>query len=100
MPGPYACSYTAFTGSGRTLGSSTAAGGAGTSSSVAPVAEREWEGVDESKPTTSLQLRLADGTRSVARFNNTHRISDIRRFIRASRPELQVGRCFGHCMGD
>lgn len=25
----------------------------------------EWAGVDESNPTTSLQLRMADGTRMV-----------------------------------
>jgi hypothetical protein len=45
----------------------------------------EWEGVDESKPTTSLQLRLADGSRMVARFNTTHTVGDIRRFIHVSR---------------
>lgn len=32
-----------------------------------------------------LQLRLADGSRMVARFNTTHTVGDIRRFILASR---------------
>jgi hypothetical protein len=45
-----------------------------------------WGGVDEAAPTTSLQLRLADGSRLVARFNTTHTVGDVRRFIRAARP--------------
>ncbi|KAJ9528251.1 hypothetical protein QJQ45_014237 [Haematococcus lacustris] len=83
--------YTAFVGSGRTLGNSgpSASSEAGPSSSAAAsAAEGEWEGVNEAQPTTSLQLRLADGARLVARFNHSHRVSDIRRFIRASRPDM------------
>lgn len=30
---------------------------------------------------TSLQLRLHDGTRMVAKFNHTHTVGDIRQFI-------------------
>lgn len=61
--------------------------------------------VDQSKPTTSVQIRLADGTRSVllsyvtytlphttpslfirmvARMNHTHTVLDLRNFINAS----------------
>jgi len=43
--------------------------------------------VDQTKPTTSVQVRLADGTRLVARMNLTHRVGDLRSFINASRPE-------------
>ncbi|KDQ22597.1 hypothetical protein PLEOSDRAFT_53248 [Pleurotus ostreatus PC15] len=43
--------------------------------------------VDQSQPTTSVQIRLADGTRMVCRMNLTHTIQDIRNFINASRPE-------------
>ncbi|KAL0574230.1 protein phosphatase regulator [Marasmius crinis-equi] len=43
--------------------------------------------VDQSKPTTSVQVRLADGTRLVARMNLTHTVLDLRNFINASRPE-------------
>lgn len=32
-------------------------------------------------PTTSLQIRLVDGTRLVATFNQSHTIGDIRRYI-------------------
>mmetsp|Transcript_24272 Transcript_24272/g.53065 ORF Transcript_24272/g.53065 Transcript_24272/m.53065 type:complete len:285 (-) Transcript_24272:261-1115(-) len=84
--------YTAFQGSGRTLaGSGASSSSAATAAAQEQAAAGEWEGVNESQPTTSLQLRLADGSRMVARFNNTHKISDIRRFIRASRPEMTGG---------
>ena len=59
--------YNAFQGSGRTRAgpssSSGAAAAAAASSSAA--AQGEWAGVDETKPTTSLQLRMADGSRMV-----------------------------------
>lgn len=42
--------------------------------------------VDESQPFTSLQLRLLDGTRLVARFNHSHTVGDIRRFLERARP--------------
>jgi UBX domain-containing protein 1 len=42
--------------------------------------------VDETLPSTSIQLRLADGTRMVAHFNNSNTVNDIRSFIDASRP--------------
>ncbi|OEL22190.1 Plant UBX domain-containing protein 4 [Dichanthelium oligosanthes] len=52
--------------------------------------------VDDSLPSTSLQIRFADGSRLVARFNMSHTISDVRAFIDATRPEaseytLQAG---------
>jgi len=46
--------------------------------------------VDQTKPTTSVQVRLADGTRLVARMNLTHSVGDLRNFINASRPENNV----------
>ncbi|KAG2448631.1 hypothetical protein HYH02_006519 [Chlamydomonas schloesseri] len=82
-----------FTGTGRTLGASTSAGASTSTASAAAAAADasagEWKGVDESEPTTSLQLRLPDGSRMVARFNQgRHTVRDIRRFVRASRPDL------------
>ncbi|KAL5573426.1 hypothetical protein UlMin_023023 [Ulmus minor] len=82
-----------FQGVGRTLGgssdttSSTAseASAAATSLTTAPPPSVGLI-VDQSSPSTSLQLRLADGTRMVSRFNNHHTIRDIRSFIDASRP--------------
>ncbi|CAG8514580.1 1366_t:CDS:10 [Paraglomus brasilianum] len=79
-----------FSGSGQRLGSIV--GAVATSSSVSSPAssatptQRQTEfQLDESLPTTSIQVRLGDGTRMVARFNHTHTIGDIRNFINASR---------------
>lgn len=41
---------------------------------------------DPSLPSTKLQLRLADGTRLVAQFNNTQTVLDVRKFISSARP--------------
>ncbi|KAL3850901.1 hypothetical protein ACJIZ3_012783 [Penstemon smallii] len=75
-----------FQGVGRTLGSSSS-----TEEIVAaPVHSAPTPSVglvlDRSLPSTSIQLRLADGTRMVAHFNHHHTIADIRSFIDASRP--------------
>ncbi|KAL0094693.1 hypothetical protein F4703DRAFT_1820128 [Phycomyces blakesleeanus] len=43
--------------------------------------------VDASQPTTSIQIRLADGTRLVAKLNHTHTVGDIRQYIEASHPD-------------
>lgn len=44
--------------------------------------------IDDSVPTTKIQIRLADGSRLIQRFNSTHRILDVRDFIVQSRPEF------------
>ncbi|ELR61140.1 UBX domain-containing protein 2B, partial [Bos mutus] len=44
--------------------------------------------IDDSMPTTKIQIRLADGSRLIQRFNSTHRILDVRDFIVQSRPEF------------
>ncbi|KAJ1341805.1 hypothetical protein BSLG_003509 [Batrachochytrium salamandrivorans] len=43
--------------------------------------------VDPSQPSTSIQIRLGDGTRMVSKFNHTHTIQDVCSFVRASRPD-------------
>ena len=79
--------YVAFSGAGHTL-----AGGAGPSAAAPaasvppPPVAKEWTGPDDSRPTTSLQLRLADGSRLVARFNVDASLADVRAFIAAARP--------------
>ncbi|KAJ6629896.1 hypothetical protein B0H10DRAFT_1985755 [Mycena sp. CBHHK59/15] len=42
--------------------------------------------VDETQPTTSVQVRLADGTRLVARLNMTHTVGDLRAFVDSTNP--------------
>ncbi|XP_054579954.1 NSFL1 cofactor p47 isoform X3 [Eptesicus fuscus] len=44
--------------------------------------------IDESQPTTNIQIRLADGGRLVQKFNHSHRISDVRLFIVDARPAM------------
>lgn len=95
-PEPAKPRHLPFRGVGRTLGSSSsgseaagepiqATAAAASSRSTAPTPEIGLV-VDDSKPVTSIQLRLADGTRMVSRFNHHHTIRDIRAFIDASRP--------------
>ncbi|VVA98835.1 unnamed protein product [Arabis nemorensis] len=43
--------------------------------------------VDPAAPTTSIQLKLADGTTIVSKFNTHHTVRDIRGFIDESRPD-------------
>ncbi|WWD06508.1 hypothetical protein V865_004599 [Kwoniella europaea PYCC6329] len=57
-----------------------------TSTSAASISQNKFE-VDESKPTTSIQLRLGDGTRMVAKVNLTHTVGDLRNYVSAARPD-------------
>ncbi|ESK91829.1 p47 protein isoform c [Moniliophthora roreri MCA 2997] len=63
----------------------------GASSSSTPPTEKQSVAtkfeVDQTQPMTSVQIRLADGTRMVCRVNLTHTVLDLRNFINASRPE-------------
>ncbi|KAK4765172.1 hypothetical protein SAY86_026262 [Trapa natans] len=78
-----------FQGIGRTLGSSSSAtpeppnGSTTFTSDPAPSASVT---VNNSLPVTSIQIRLADGTRLIVQFNHHHTINDIRAFIDTSRP--------------
>lgn len=80
---------------GRTLGSSSTTPAAAaaeptvgtTPNSTGPTTPSSMDlVVDKALPSTSIQLRLADGTRMVAHFNYHHTIADIRSFINTSRP--------------
>jgi UBX domain-containing protein 1 len=83
-----------FSGQGKRLGSPTPGTGSappapepGTSTappsttSTAPAVE-----LDDSQPILSIQIRLGDGTRLVARFNPHHTIGDLYNFVTASNP--------------
>ncbi|KAG2211217.1 hypothetical protein INT47_006337 [Mucor saturninus] len=78
-----------FEGTGNRLGSpatyvppttTAAAPGAFPSSSTSAVPPT----VDESQPTTNIQIRLGNGTRLTAKLNHTHTVGDIRHFIDSS----------------
>ncbi|KAF5207407.1 Plant ubx domain-containing protein [Thalictrum thalictroides] len=79
-----------FQGVGRTLGSSATPAAPEPTVAATPINAVRSPSVglvvDQTLPSTSIQLRLADGTRMVARFNYHHTISNIRAFIDASRP--------------
>ncbi|KAL2341329.1 hypothetical protein Fmac_009269 [Flemingia macrophylla] len=80
-----------FQGVGRTLGSSSSSSmtpdptAASTPPNSAPTPSTGLV-VDQSLPSTSIQIRLADGTRLISHFNYHHTIGNIRGFIDASRP--------------
>lgn len=42
--------------------------------------------VDESRPVASVQIRLSDGTRLIARLNEDSTVGQLRAFVAASRP--------------
>eukprot|EP00164_Ancoracysta_twista_P000533 GFYU01000712.1.p1 GENE.GFYU01000712.1~~GFYU01000712.1.p1 ORF type:complete len:297 (-),score=92.07 GFYU01000712.1:363-1253(-) len=77
--------YTAFQGEGRSLRADDGETAAALAAADAAPAPGEFK-LDESQPTTSIQIRLADGSRLVGKFNHTHTINDIRAYISAQRP--------------
>ncbi|KAM4691547.1 NSFL1 cofactor p47 [Rhinophrynus dorsalis] len=84
-------SFKAFTGEGQKLGST--APHVLSAASPSQQAENEAKAsssvsVCDSDPVTNIQIRLADGSRLVQRFNHSHRISDIRLFIVDARPAM------------
>lgn len=91
-----------FSGSGNRLGSpapavtssSTSAqptsflSGSSSAAPSASAANSTPFEVDGAQPTTTLQIRLGDGSRQTQRFNHTHTIGDIRRFINSGNPGM------------
>ncbi|KAL9070698.1 MAG: hypothetical protein Q9157_005734 [Trypethelium eluteriae] len=78
-----------FSGSGQRLGSPAPGVTSQSSRSTAPQASATQPAevtVDESAPILRLQVRLADGTNLRTRFNSTHTLSDVYRFVNASNP--------------
>lgn len=89
--------YKPFGGSGQRLGSPTpGASSSSTSTAPTPAAEVSRPSplvpapvIDESQPIISLRLQLGNGTRLPARFNTTHTIGDVYRFVEQVNPESQ-----------
>jgi len=90
----------AFTGSGHVLGgiapgvddsSSSGASVAAAAAPVGPEAEKAAQaslGLNDAEPTASVQIRLPDGKRLVAKVNHTHTVGDVRNFVGVARPDL------------
>jgi len=83
----------AFTGSGQTLGSTTTTQQQNSGAVAPTVASNKTKGLslDTTKPATTLQIRLHDGTKLVAKFNHHHTVQDLRNFIDAAQT-LPAGR--------
>lgn len=88
--------YKPFSGGGQRLGSPTP-GGSGSSSNVTPTpavatpapaasSSIPTTNADDSQPTLSLRIQLANGTRLPARFNTTQTIGDVYNFITLAYP--------------
>jgi len=82
----------AFSGAGQMLGSPSPNIVSSVPQTTAPAADAVSSGpissfkVDESKPVTTIQIRLADGTRLVSKFNHDSTVGDIRNVVRNARP--------------
>ncbi|XP_029164317.1 LOW QUALITY PROTEIN: NSFL1 cofactor p47 [Nylanderia fulva] len=86
----------AFSGKGHMLGSpSPATVGMTVPTDPADQAANETQAkkelnVDISKSTTTLQIRLADGSTVKAQFNLSHTVADLRRYIITLRPQYAL----------
>jgi len=80
---PIPKSFEAFGGSGQRLGSVSSSQSTSTGASTSKI---EPVKVDESKPTTSIQIRCSDGSRLVGKFNHSHTVKDIRSYIDGTKP--------------
>jgi len=85
----------AFSGQGQKLGGNSAPPAAAPLVAAAPVqaAAPLAFSVDGSKPVTNIQIRLADGTRLIGKFNHSHTVQDLRNFVALAR-RLQPGQTF------
>ncbi|RKP08563.1 ubiquitin-related domain-containing protein [Thamnocephalis sphaerospora] len=88
---PAPASMKPFAGAGQRLGSPVTTSSAASASSAQPAtaaassaAAPAGPTVDESQPVTTLQIRLADGSRQVARFNHDHTVGQLRQFVIAA----------------
>ena len=74
----------AFSGSGNKLTTDDAKEGSSNTNTLKDI--KPWS-VDDKEPTKSIQIRLNDGSRLVAKFYLTHTVAHIRDFIRQAKDE-------------
>ena len=72
-----------FQGEGRSMREEGSSSGA-----AAPVAEAQELTLDASAPTTTLQVRLADGSRKIVKANHSHTVLQLRSHIATFSPGL------------
>ncbi|EEB15622.1 NSFL1 cofactor p47, putative [Pediculus humanus corporis] len=85
---PVKAKLKAFSGKGRILGSPSPNAVAPPTSaneqdrSINEDKAKSILDVNTSEPTTTIQIRLADGTKLIATFNHTHTVAELREFIK------------------
>ncbi|XP_072946285.1 NSFL1 cofactor p47-like [Epargyreus clarus] len=97
-PRVHASRAQAFSGKGQMLGSPTPATVGATVPVAAAAADREANqraaqeavALDETRPITTVQFRLADGSRLTGRFNHTHTVADLARYVSRAEPAYQL----------
>lgn len=80
-------SFEAFKGEGRSLGAARSVPSSSTPVSTQPVTPPSYS-VDPNRPSTTLQIRLHDGTRLNATFNLDDTVQTLIQFVQASRPNV------------
>ena len=75
-------SYVAFSGGGHSLGTSAPAAAGAQAGVLGAGEEAPPPAVDEAQPTTTLQIRLANGKRIRAKVNLTHTLRHVDALIR------------------
>ncbi|XP_022127693.1 NSFL1 cofactor p47 [Pieris rapae] len=88
----------AFSGKGHMLGSPTPATVGATVPVASQVGDRaanqraaqEAIGLNETNPVTTVQFRLADGSRLTGRFNHTHTVEDLYQYVSQAEPAYQI----------
>ncbi|GAB6022198.1 hypothetical protein CHUAL_006333 [Chamberlinius hualienensis] len=88
-------SLKAFAGKGHMLGSPAPPTFSSGATNASPQDNQKNENVasesvkvDPNQPTTTIQIRLADGSRLAPKLNHTHTVGDLRRYIIAARPQF------------
>ncbi|XP_022837620.1 NSFL1 cofactor p47 [Spodoptera litura] len=87
-----------FSGKGHLLGSPTPPTVGATAPVAGDVADRaanqraaqEAIKIDDSAPVTTIQFRLADGSRLTGRFNHTHTVGDLHAYVSRAEPSYQL----------
>ncbi|XP_045762474.1 NSFL1 cofactor p47 [Maniola jurtina] len=90
--------HQAFSGKGQMLGSPTPATVGATVAVAASSDDRaanqraaqEAVALDENSPVTTVQFRLADGSRLTGRFNHTHTVADLIQYVSRAEPIYQL----------
>jgi hypothetical protein len=75
-----------FGGAGRSMRDEAAASGAGSAGGAAAPAEAQELTLDPAAPTTTLQVRMADGSRKIVKANHGHTILQLRNHIATFTP--------------